>query len=457
MINEDKALRDKLRNYESPVSKDLWNRIQAAQTAKKRTPLAGFLNGRTLGLLSIAVVLVTGAYLFYNSPGPHGVAASGGTDAVAMTAARESQSQGFSENAGQGLSTSTQTISENQEFSTSSAAPQGTGLPSRQTAHTSNRHAVRSQPVFLTRQLTYQPAKEDKDGTMAVASNYVTIPSETDQSIGAPMDAGSSMEAIDLLSSEAAINQQSPWETNRKSRIKTKRSGKSTYTIDLLGGMGGWTSSMKLRDGFNNVNLDRRKETEIPLYATSLTLRTALIQPSGFAIYGGISYSQLIDLFEYNYRTLAPSPTDPNELVPGNRLKKTYNRFHQIDIPIGAGYEFKWKRWSLAMKGGVAVNVYAWQKGEILLPGALDPTSITTGDPASANIYRNNTGFQGWASIGLQKNVGPGSQIMIEPYLSQHINSLTLSDYALSQRPMRFGIQLGLRKLFFSTRQRTCY
>lgn len=455
MIKQDKALRDKLKNYESPVPQDLWNRIQEAQSSKKRTPVAGFLSGKGLGLALLGIFIFIGAYFgtdtFFSKSAP---AENTQTVASKEPALANGHSRILQEEKNLSFTpTHDQNLQSAQPLSTSvnSSTPVTSKLPAPYSG-TSN-----SSKYLQQHQSPLESFEESPSDRGNPSSTKFNNPEGPNNSVVSAFNANESLESLLALSATAATNQNPPWDGNRKARIKTRKSGKTTYTIDLLGGMGGWTSSMKLRSGFNKVNLDRRKETEIPLYATSLTLRTALIQPSGFALYGGVSYSQLIDLFEYNYRTLAPSPTDPNELVPGNRLKKTYNRFHQVDLPIGAGYEFKWKRWSLAMKGGVAINVYAWQKGEILLPGELDPSSITTGASESINIYRTNTGFQGWASIGLQKNVGPGSQIMIEPYLSQHINSLTLSDYALSQRPMRFGIQLGIRKLFFATRQRTCY
>ena len=93
------------------------------------------------------------------------------------------------------------------------------------------------------------------------------------------------------------------------------------------------------------------------------------------SVRAGFNYSQINEKFKFKqgnivqvvYIINASGDTIGSYTVTGTRYKTTINNYRSIDIPIAMGYEVGNGRWHANINAGVVINIYSWQKGEILM------------------------------------------------------------------------------------------
>src|SRR5205823_7334112 len=115
----------------------------------------------------------------------------------------------------------------------------------------------------------------------------------------------------------------------------------------------------------------------------------------------GINYSQINEKFSFIQTNLVQvtyiidpvrGDTTGSYTVRGSRYKTTYNHYRTLDIPLLMGYELGNGRLHANINAGAIINVYSWQKGDIL-DTSFQPVSITTGKGVSSYQYKNNLGL----------------------------------------------------------------
>lgn len=206
-------------------------------------------------------------------------------------------------------------------------------------------------------------------------------------------------------------------------------------------------------DTGQSMYLQRRKESTQTLLSWSAGVRYTRVFNNGVSFRTGFNYSQINERFRYvnsntvqmNYE-IDPYSGDTLAVtrVTGTRYKTTYNRFRSLDIPLLLGYEMGTGRLHVNLNAGLLVNIYNWQKGDVL-DTSYHPVSITTGKGNAQYMYKTNAGlgFTGGASVYYR--LTDRYHLLAEPYFRYHFAPISNSALSLQEKFTTLGIRLGLR------------
>jgi hypothetical protein len=203
---------------------------------------------------------------------------------------------------------------------------------------------------------------------------------------------------------------------------------------------------------------DLRNASEQFLNAHSAALRLSLISASGITLKSGIQISTHTETFLQSRIELVAVPNpirDANGQVIGmdtlfqNRSYQwtTKNRFHTIDIPVLAGYEFALGRLNVGLNGGALLNMAFNQQGTFLGPDGKTVLDFSSNRPDAYPAFKNRLGVGWYGSAQLSFPISPSLRVLAEPYYSAFPRSYTNSDYPVAQRYQTMGLFVGVRKL----------
>jgi hypothetical protein len=208
--------------------------------------------------------------------------------------------------------------------------------------------------------------------------------------------------------------------------------------------------------------LRKRKETAKFSSAYSAGIRYTRVFNNGMSLRTGVNYSQINEKFKYINQNdiryilvITPrqiiingTPTTVYDTLryteTGTRIRTTYNRYRSVDIPLQLGYEFGNGRLHTNISAGAIINVYSWQKGDVL-DSAYQPVSITTGKGSSAYGFKTNigVGFLGSASIYYKLN--NRLHLLAEPYIRYNLKPMSRDNQTFTQKYNTAGLRLGVR------------
>jgi hypothetical protein len=208
--------------------------------------------------------------------------------------------------------------------------------------------------------------------------------------------------------------------------------------------------------------LQKRKETAKFSSAFSAGIRYTRVFNNGMSLRTGVNYSQINEKFKYINQNdiryiliITPrqviingTPTTVFDTLryteTGTRIRTTYNRYRSVDIPLQLGYEFGNGRLHTNISAGAIINVYSWQKGDVL-DSAYQPVSITTGKGSSAYGFKTNigVGFLGSASIYYKLN--NRLHLLAEPYIRYNLKPMSRDNQPFTQKYNTAGLRLGIR------------
>jgi hypothetical protein len=169
-------------------------------------------------------------------------------------------------------------------------------------------------------------------------------------------------------------------------------------------------------------------------------------------------YSQIAEKFEHNIGNAQQINIEPipqadgtilydTTVVFGDRFITSFNRLHQLDIPIIVGYEVHYGKWAYGVNAGVNFNILFKQKGDFLAPD-LTPQTFTSGDSEAFPAFRKNLGISFYGSISMNYEINENLYFLFEPQFRYYQNSFSRSDYILDQQYFSVGVLTGLRMKF---------
>lgn len=203
----------------------------------------------------------------------------------------------------------------------------------------------------------------------------------------------------------------------------------------------------------SSVFMQKRKESTTINSAFSAGIRYTKIFNNGVGVKLGLNYSQINEQFSFIQSNLVQityiidpvsGDTTGSYTVTGSRRKVTNNKYRFIDIPILLGYEIGNGRLKVNLNAGGMINVYSWQKGEVLNANLL-PESITTGKSSSRYSFKNNIGISLTAGAGVYYKLNDYLQVLAEPYFRYSLQSLNEEVSSYKQKYHTAGIRIGLR------------
>ncbi len=206
------------------------------------------------------------------------------------------------------------------------------------------------------------------------------------------------------------------------------------------------------KDTANSVYLQKRKESTSFQYAFSAGLRFTKVFSNGISFRTGFNYSQVNEKFKYEqgniiqvvYVTNAAGDTTGSYTTTSTRYKTTFNKYRTLDIPLIIGFEMGNGRLHTNINAGAIINLYSWQKGD-LLDKSLQPVNITTGGTKSPYQFKNNIGVGFMGAVSFYYKLNDRFHLLAEPYFRYNFSPVSKSDLTLKQKYNTAGLRLGLR------------
>ena len=207
-----------------------------------------------------------------------------------------------------------------------------------------------------------------------------------------------------------------------------------------------------LHDTGNSAYLQKRKESTKFQSAFSAGVRYTKVFNNSMSVRGGVNYSQINEKFTFvqgnliqvTYIINANGDTIGSYTTTGTRYKTTINRYRSIDIPIVVGYEVGNGKWHANINAGAVVNIYSWQKGDVL-DTAGRPVSITTGKNSSPYQFKTNAGIGFIGAVSVYYKLTDKLHLMAEPYFRYNFSPMNKETITLKQKYQTAGLRLGIR------------
>ncbi len=475
--------------YEADVPRDMWNRIAAEREKRKPRGFWAAWTSRT-GLLVLTGCLLTAAGVAWWLQSQHPVT-TGNLAAVTAAPAPLATSQPTAtpqattaDNLPAASPAATSPIQDDHSASTNMllAAP-GSARPATPPYSPLNNESVR-------RSAAGQPSGSRNSSTIKPAS---VLNNDNNRSNGDPEVTVDAPDVVNPVYTAGEQNSNPEWQGARFNtstgklshplpdmsglrdrllgnvtvpgcpKIEDDAAANKTY-IELYAGPDMASRSLRSFADTASANyLQKRKETTKFQSAFSIGLRYTRVFNNGMSLRSGINYSQINEKFTYiNPRdiryviVITPREvTQPNGTVitvydslryvqTGTRKKVTYNRYRSIDIPLQLGYELGNGRLHTNISAGAMINVYSWQKGDILDANG-EPVSITTGKSSSMYGFKTNIGVSFLGSVSLYYKLNDRWHLMAEPYFRYSFSPMSKEALNLTQKYNTLGLRLGIR------------
>ncbi len=202
--------------------------------------------------------------------------------------------------------------------------------------------------------------------------------------------------------------------------------------------------------GNSNYKQLRQASTKTA-FGFSAGVRYTKVFNNSMSIRAGINYSQVNEKFTYkqgNYVQVVyiinnNGDTTGSYSITGTRYKNSTNVYRMADIPLSVGYEMGNERIHVNINAGVIVNVYSWQKGNVV-DTSNNPVDISTGTNSPYSFKTNaGVGFTAGASVYYKLN--EKLHLMAEPYFRYNLSQANKPGITLKQKFNTAGIRMGLR------------
>lgn len=207
-----------------------------------------------------------------------------------------------------------------------------------------------------------------------------------------------------------------------------------------------------MSDTGNSAYLQKRKESTKVSSAYSAGARFTRVFSNSMSVRTGINYSQINEKFTFvqgnlvqiTYIIDANGDTTGSYITRGTRYKTTYNKYRSIDVPLLVGFEVGNGKLHANINAGAVVNVYSWQKGDVL-DTANQPVTITTGKGSSPYQFKTNAGIGFMTAVSVYYKLNDRIHVMAEPYFRYNLSQLNKENLTLKQKYSTLGLRLGVR------------
>ncbi len=207
-----------------------------------------------------------------------------------------------------------------------------------------------------------------------------------------------------------------------------------------------------LHDTGNSAYLQKRRESTSFKSAFSAGVRYTKVFNNSMSVRAGVNYSQINEKFTYKqgnivqvtYIINANGDTIGSYTTTGTRHKTTINRYRSIDIPLVVGYELGNGKLHANINAGAIVNIYSWQKGDVLDTAGI-PVSITTGKESSPYQFKTNAGMGFIGAVSIYYKLNDRLHLMAEPYFRYNLSPMNKESITLKQKYQTAGLRLGIR------------
>ncbi|HFA49315.1 MAG TPA: hypothetical protein ENJ95_09890 [Bacteroidetes bacterium] len=238
-------------------------------------------------------------------------------------------------------------------------------------------------------------------------------------------------------------------------------SSKKDYFIsaEIIGGIAFAKRQLGIAAPLSGTLKTLREKSESPLETVQLGLRLNLRHKSGLGFSSGLNYTRINELFEYNKTVVQEDSIwgiakrvinlngdtldiygDVPLLTSTSILKKHYNSYTMLDIPVLVGYHFESGDWLLGAQAGVFANISMKANGQFL-------SDETTAVPID-DLFRNKVGLSYYLGLSASYQLNDRMALSLSPHFRYFPGNFATAGYALSQKYVLFGLNAGVRYQF---------
>lgn len=486
--NLDQYFRDGLRDYESPLAANLWDKLDAAREEEKK-PKGIIWWKWGLGASLIILLLATVLY-FFSSQEKESIDPSTNTE-LPVTSIQKADNLDPMSNA---VDEAAQISNQNTVVTETTKAKfkRNEGL---ETPITSAKKTVKQRSVISTNNSsrnTNLSSEETASPLRSVELNRIqeTTPNSTTNTSSSTRETKSNISQPTALATEKKSSE-AVKSTQRLNFLKTNAATLLDNTPDLQtafsaplikipfswGPKGCYSfaggrikydyyvdaflapeyviRNLTAKEPEDDPYRQRRDDTEATLYGLSGGVRLSIVTRRGLALRTGIVYNRILERFNLEkegdtriVQVVQAGTMDTITTVEtGTTIVRTYNRYHSIDIPLLLGYEIDAGNFNFSINAGAYFNIFARQKGKILSQSDV-PEFITSNNPQRINAFEKDLGISIYGSFGLNYRISSGLQLLIEPNVRYQLKPISLSTYPLEQQYINVGLLLGVRRQF---------
>ncbi len=503
----DQIIQTKLKDYSSPSSDDLWDRIDA-QRSKKEDDTAGIIWWRWalagVAVLSVAVGLTLWSNVNEKSP----IIENSSNNFENKNITATIQSADLTEqksNVEDDLLLNIDNVTSIENTRTSKKQNSVISSKNTQVPFSSTRKVENTKPILeTTNALTPSLKEASTSNELYVAEDKNPI-SESEYSISNIQSPIENNQQLITSNRELTTNHQQPEYQNTKIEATSKNYLKAIYLptsqmsllesqltldedlleiaevetlprgcysfpvgsfkydfyVDAIASAELTFRMLEAKDSEFSDYANNREATESEMYSYSTGVRLSLVTEGGVALRTGLIYNQILERFKYENgsatRTIIVEIKDADgnvidtrtEIETGTQQKVTYNRYRSLDIPLLLGYEWHKEKMVYNINGGVYFNIWSKQKGEFLTSNANDPPiRFNSGNPTAEKIFHDRLGVSFYGSLGFNYKINDVLQLIVEPNVRYQFHSITVEDYPLEQKYINVGLMTGLRLQF---------
>ena len=245
--------------------------------------------------------------------------------------------------------------------------------------------------------------------------------------------------------------------------LEQNAAGNKTYWELYAGPDKAFENYKSYGDTASTNYLARRKASTKFASAFSAGARYTKVFNNGTSVRAGINYTQVNEKFQYfnpneikfvtviTTRVVIRAPGDTiyiNDTLQyqqsGTRIKTTFNRYRNIDVPLVIGYELGNGKIHANINAGVIINIYSWYHGDVL-DSLYQPVTITTGKSNSVYQFKNNIGVGFLAGVSVYYRMTDKLHLVLEPYFRYNLSPMSKQNLNLQQKYSIGGVRAGIR------------
>jgi hypothetical protein len=469
----DNHIKEQFSNYSPDVPPHLWDAIVAKRKDRRPGLLFSFLNRKNL-LILLCILLAggSGAWLLNNSFSSSAeektvIATTkdqtGGNDNYTATPSTTIVTPPTNDavitadkNTSPAVTTATdqtQNVTANQprikrnrlprssriSIKTYAATPYGNG------EYDATSFSKNTTPVKTNAITQMEVANEEEDNDDAPALNKLPV----DGTLLGRLTYGVPEKGIKPADKTALNKRNAPDVVLPKCPVEKNISGNKKY-FEVYGSYDYGLRSLK--DSGNSAYLQKRKESTTFSSAYSAGVRYTKVFNNSMSVRGGINFSQINEKFtliqgnviQIVYIINSAGDTTGSYTTTGTRYKTTHNKYRTIDVPLLIGYEMGNGRFHTNINAGPVINIYSWQRGEVL-DATGQPVSITTGKSNSPYGFKTNAGIGFMGAISFYYKLTENLHLLAEPYFRYNFNQMNKENITFKQKYNTLGLRLGLR------------
>ena len=486
----DKFIKEKLHDSNAPVPEGLWEKVVAEKERKR--PFGIF--PKTIIVVAIAVVLITGGYLAYNAFNKNNNTAQNSSSNKKINTTNYNTAKADDRQNANNITAKADehkpdnnNIAKAEEKQTQGNANatalnnNGVSVDKKPSTAIQKRFTTNPSPAKVSLQQNRQASHKSSQTTWSSNKNnntanlfiYDLQTGETIANKGLQPNAtntlqqdAAKMKAIEgsklTIANNVAMPKISNVNTGNKPFIDCPSSDLPRRNDFYVEAYAGPNYSFK---NYDNQHMPEqfgslKDSTETQRLGFTAGVRLSKTIGNNMLLKGGLQYAQINERFNLRSENerrittvitirqvvLSPGDTifvsDTSSVTQiGYRIVSTTNTYRSIDLPILLSYEFGNAKLKYAITGGAIFNIRSWNSGNIIDTGY----NAVSFDNKSNSVYKTHLGISLYAGFSVIKNISPKLDFFAEPYFRYSLRDMTRRSVGFKQTFNTAGVLFGLR------------